>query len=929
MAYNPFNIFRRNQKSIFAVVTVIIMFVFVLSTGLSGGNDFFDWLPRWLGAKTSKGGDVLCKLDGDKITDRDLYDLQQKRLLANRFMLMATSEVTGAVRQYVNQQLNSITDPNARNAFSNAHFAAMFPFQRMQMGNPMEQAARLAQAPNATAAEKDVYRALVYEEILSQQMMFSQGGDYFLNLPNRSKADMLAFLIWQKKADQLGIQFNTKDIYKLIQDEFYGYFNPQAEVTVRQEMQRQLNNTFNLEKCVEAIGEEFRVRTAQLALLGPGIVYLRPNLPFSGSPVFPTPYEQYQYYREQCSPTDYELLPVPAAAFLDKVPGPSDERELGRLFDQYKNAEPNPARETPGFKKPREVKLSWVSATGEEPHYQKLAEEGLKAGEVQAKVGLMMTVPLPGVSPALLAQASVPLTSKDLLLEVDSVRTEYTTTVKERHGRLVQFGWSMPSFVTELTDTSVVRPTTLAAALGGSVGGTLSLSGPLIGVQTFGTAVRSFELRDRVFAGAPAVLGAVPGPSLFATVIGSVATSDSLLPKPLPLAVFRPELIKHLQESTAKQLLLADLKTFSTEVAKMAKPEANQPKGTDGLVKDKGPLLQYIKDFAAKRGWKEGASQRLDSEWNMDEDPGLAPMLAAYDKWRSTAAASAHGMLPAQFGKKFFWNEDPRRPGEQRTPATGLYAPVDFPEAPSSFESPAAKPEPRFLAWRTEDVPPKVQEFSNPAVKNQVLLAWKRTQARTLAKNKAEALAAAVRTSAGDTPELITQNMRELANTLQNEIANPKAKESVRLFEIKDVCPLTGGFQLRPFRLTATADMPYPTPAMEKTLIDERTKAPKTTFVLPDGPQDIYYVVTVKAKQDKTEQNFSMIYEDFSAGGQFNQFNQSRQMVLGTYFEETKRAAIESVMGLLKKEFRFEMSDEQKKKLEELDKSGNSGGGDF
>ena len=44
MAYNPFNIFRRNQKAIFAVITVFIMFTFVLSSGLGGGADFFDWL---------------------------------------------------------------------------------------------------------------------------------------------------------------------------------------------------------------------------------------------------------------------------------------------------------------------------------------------------------------------------------------------------------------------------------------------------------------------------------------------------------------------------------------------------------------------------------------------------------------------------------------------------------------------------------------------------------------------------------------------------------------------------------------------------------------------------------------------------------------------------------------------------------------------
>ena len=71
MAYNPFNIFRRNQKAIFAVLTVFIMFTFVLSSGLGGGADFFDWLPRWLGQK-SKKGDVVCTIDGGKIYSSEL-----------------------------------------------------------------------------------------------------------------------------------------------------------------------------------------------------------------------------------------------------------------------------------------------------------------------------------------------------------------------------------------------------------------------------------------------------------------------------------------------------------------------------------------------------------------------------------------------------------------------------------------------------------------------------------------------------------------------------------------------------------------------------------------------------------------------------------------------------------------------------------------
>ena len=88
MAYNPFSIFRRNQKAIFAVVTVVIMFMFVLSSGMTGKADFFNWLPEWVRGKAKKG-DALCVLDGDRIYPRDLEVLRRQRMMASKFMIEA------------------------------------------------------------------------------------------------------------------------------------------------------------------------------------------------------------------------------------------------------------------------------------------------------------------------------------------------------------------------------------------------------------------------------------------------------------------------------------------------------------------------------------------------------------------------------------------------------------------------------------------------------------------------------------------------------------------------------------------------------------------------------------------------------------------------------------------------------------------------
>src|SRR5688572_7025886 len=100
MAFNPFNVFRRNQKVLFALLTVVVMFMFVLSSGLGGGADFFDWLPRVIGSR-ARSGDVLATIDGSKVYESDLQRIQTKRTLANQYMSAAAVQARENLRRYV------------------------------------------------------------------------------------------------------------------------------------------------------------------------------------------------------------------------------------------------------------------------------------------------------------------------------------------------------------------------------------------------------------------------------------------------------------------------------------------------------------------------------------------------------------------------------------------------------------------------------------------------------------------------------------------------------------------------------------------------------------------------------------------------------------------------------------------------------------
>src|SRR5687768_9154564 len=112
MAYNPFNIFRRNQKAIFAVVTVVIMFMFVLSSGMTGKADFFNWLPEWIRGKTSKR-DSVCEIDGTRVYSRDVEALRFQRVVANKFMQMAAFDARDAMRKALLEQSAQASPENA------------------------------------------------------------------------------------------------------------------------------------------------------------------------------------------------------------------------------------------------------------------------------------------------------------------------------------------------------------------------------------------------------------------------------------------------------------------------------------------------------------------------------------------------------------------------------------------------------------------------------------------------------------------------------------------------------------------------------------------------------------------------------------------------------------------------------------------------
>lgn len=81
-----------------------------------------------------------------------------------------------------------------------------------------------------------------------------------------------------------------------------------------------------------------------------------------GSPVV-TPLDVYKAYRDQNERVAARAVALPVEGFLAKVPEPT-ESQVKAFYDKYKDVLPDPNRDTPGFKIPRQVQVEFLTIDG-------------------------------------------------------------------------------------------------------------------------------------------------------------------------------------------------------------------------------------------------------------------------------------------------------------------------------------------------------------------------------------------------------------------------------------------------------------------------------------------------------------------------------------------------------------------------------------
>jgi hypothetical protein len=901
MAFNPFNVFRRNQKVLFALLTIVVMFMFVLSSGLGGGADFFDWLPRVIGSR-ARSGDVLATIDGQKIYESDLQRIQTKRTLANQYMAAAAVQARENLRRYVADEVGNVSTENRQLVQYALSAGPMYvspqtaqllnnpqlfnQFLAMGMINPesiqQEQQqtitglqARLGEIADRSTQDKDKEVARVMQSLIDLDVRLTSAGrqgQYFTNLPNvGGNKDLMEFKLWLTKADDLDISFTDSDIADLVQSEFFNRLGNEDLKAVEAALKNKVG--YNAELLKEALGDEFKVRIAQSAVIGRSA--LRPM-----GQAYDSPYDFYRYYRDQTSSARFGMISIPVENYLSKVQGSPTEAELREIYNKHKNDVPDPRLARPGLKEPRKLKLEWLEATGTEPFYKQAAADGVKLAGVTSRLngflGLASTTG--GVTNAAVLGALAPLAMTDPVL--DAQYAEY----KSLQRNIARDHWYSSGLFApqaQVIDRGFPRAENAAAVAG--------VAGP---------AGEAFEA-DRK-ARIPTLAAALIAPLAHGTGVPktmiAAAVAQAKATEPLPLEVVRARLAERTAEEMARVIVEGDLQKFMDEMTKFNVAKS----GTEAA----GQAQAYLEKFAKERGLKTGRSEEFRDQFHIGTDPGLKPILA---KAESTLPMHGGGYMdPAMVGARFFADADPRtgRPA----PGAGLYRPQVYPPGPlqpSPYES-------VLLSWRTAEQPAEApRNFEEARAKAEA--AWRELKARELAKKDAEELAAKTQ-NLGKSFFEIEQKLKDIQTQFVGKFDTPEAKARVKYFEVDDVAPVvvtslpTGAgprHSAMPFNMTSTVNVPYPSATMQEALIKAKDKPLSTSLVVSDMPEDRHYVAVLLDHRERGPKAFEE--EVYSPRGS----QDVAAAISPRHQEELRRLAREQAVAMLKAEFKYEEKSEK------------------
>jgi hypothetical protein len=361
-----------------------------------------------------------------------------------------------------------------------------------------------------------------------------------------------------------------------------------------------------------------------------------------------SPGQLWDFYQENRKEFDVALLPIPVNAFANDIPDP-DPKKLDELFEKFKKASFDPSSDQPGFRKPQQVRVQYVSADLNSPFFKRIA----RVSDYLTSYPLGSFVPQMPLATAL-RFASAPLVTSGTLQRIYDNQLQY-----EQFSRPYYSGAPFVS-------SDIASP--MAAWL--------AREQPLAAVSYIGAVARP----DAVFAATPAYLamGAVKNPhepksgfkeellagitmevrrrvplyaTLFATgtmptglaVAGqAIVLADDRPRDPnawplLPLPIVQKTLLEGFDRALAGKYVNANMAFFKKKL------EEQNVAGTAAQVKRLleryGP--RKAGDPPAEGGFRDlgleiAQTDKFYDRYNIKDAPELKPLLEAYERYYTT-----------------------------------------------------------------------------------------------------------------------------------------------------------------------------------------------------------------------------------------------------------------------------------------------------
>lgn len=815
MAYNPFDFFRRNQKLFFAGLTVLVMFMFVLSFGQ---GDFFQQATHWIG-QWQTHGEVVAVIDGSSIKTSQLGDVSTTRGLANGYMISVAGKSLEAARRTADTEAKGATPDLAQqlefvvNRVDQRLFTRLtgddLAAARQEMGVVAARLADMAKNSPRSEDKRRVEAAQKYAEAAMGELARrasgdrGEGGIYFANQPNRTDRDRLEFMLWKKKADKLGIRYTREDVEKLVAGEF-----PSQTAADLKAMADQAAAGRRATELYDALADEFRVRAAQTAVLGVGAVR-DPSGRVAGST-----HERYQHFVQDTTATKYTFLTIPVEAYLSQVQGEPTEAELTKIFNDYANSDPDPSSPRPGLREPRKVGVQWVEVTGDEPYYKALADVRRTAapqflGLIGGPAATNPTLKGFTYDDYLKEQQGIAATRQEATanpgrpaltfaagMKVDGMRALAGGSLGEAYSDALtaQGGANlnppMPARGDKLLDVEVAQPDLIAAFVG-LTASSLATNGVPFATPTVAVTEAAYRRsrEQRVLTGIRGFfLPTLEGPIALGDAVAASAAMTAA-PAPLPPAVVQPLLDRRTSDQLrtvvatddvqALRKKLTDIMTQKPDVPKGASKDAEEKLKREQQAKVTKEAEKYVAEWIKVRGLKAGATAEPRTVLALADDPGMAPLLAKDKGLLGPNGQPKNVRAQAAFGQAFV-NEAEIAGVDQSgggfeiifglKPTAGLYQVAVYDPSQRKNErrnyalfsrgTPQVTGDgPLTLVWRTAEVD-AVRPLSlsaDKAVREQCRKIWKTNKARDLARKAADVAAQTIQKAKGTTGQQVNQ----------------------------------------------------------------------------------------------------------------------------------------------------------------------------